>query len=250
MSLNSGEHLFIGRLLNIVTEANADITGLQHAAKLAASNPDGVISVLDACASGARLREISARAYWHANGFAKFTLVTAAPAGPLRIRLHVWLADEDGNQPGGDQNVHGHRWNFGSVVIAGPGLHIDEYVSGTGGGERYDAYAYRPTGSAAKGTADSELAPAGSALLEHSVSYQIGLRDTYACDVDKLHTVRPAPGPLTATLVMQGPALLAAAPVYRRPGNGPQAAPRAMTSGQARAVLAATVDAASTSGGA
>ncbi len=212
------------------------------------------------CLAGSRLREISAQACWHANGFAKFALTPGRPGAPLRLRLHVWLADEAGNQPGGDQNVHGHRWNFGSVVIAGSGLHVDEYVRDTGHGELYNAYGYRPDTAAgpaatrlkARVGADinTKLEPVGTALLEHAVSYDIGLHGTYACDVDTLHTVRPATGPLTATLVMQGPAVLAAAPVFRRPDQGVQAAPRPMTPSQARAVLAAVIETASTPGGA
>lgn len=241
MSRGLSDRLLASRLLNEVTEANADITSLERAAKMAARNPGDVISMLNECLADSRLREISARSYWHANGFAKFTLGYGAAAALMRLRLHVWLADEAGNQPGGDQNVHGHRWNFGSVVIAGSGLHIEEYVKGTGDGAPYDAYEYR---------GDDQLEPAGTVLLERSVSYHVGLHDTYACDVGRLHTVRSAPGQVTATLVIQGPTLLAAAPVFRRPDQGPQAAPRQMTLSQARAVLSATVEAASGSGGA
>jgi hypothetical protein len=55
---------------------------------------------------------IAARSYWHPNGFVKLVLEDHPRHGQLR--LHVWptLPDDHGD-------VHGHAWNYASVVVDG-----------------------------------------------------------------------------------------------------------------------------------
>jgi hypothetical protein len=198
-------------------------------------------------------QELASQPYWHPNGFAKFVIYDE-PATPLRLRLHVWVG-EDSLARQESQNVHGHRWNFGSAVIAGPALQIDEYIVNDGQGETYLSYHYQPRRrSGAAGGANltvswPELEAVGEVLLEHSVSYTVAVNETYLCDITRLHTVHSRSADLTATLIVQGPELLPVAPVFQRPGQPPQQDSRAMGGTDARDLLAATIDAVQGSGG-
>jgi hypothetical protein len=241
------EHPLIQVLRETIRQANSGIYGLGLAAKVLVSSPADVFSLLVACLSDDALwHSIASRAYCHANGFAKFVLYD--PAGsPFRLRLHAWTGEDVQRRLQEDQNVHGHRWNFGSAVVAGPGLHVEEFVVCEANGEAYRSYAYRSrpgAGSqpgAEQAVEGAELTPVGRALLRPSTSYALTSYGTYTCHVDTLHTVRPVPGGLTATLVLQGPTLRSHAPVYRRPDQPPQPAPEPMDDAGARQALAAVI---------
>jgi len=240
------EQPLIGKLSETVRGANADVSSLQRAAKILAGNPAEVLQVLAVYAQRAKWRGFASQPYWHPNGFAKFVVYDDARV-PLRLRLHVW-AGEDSRVLQDGQNVHGHRWNFGSAVIAGSGLRIDEYVLNDREGQPYRSFAYQPQRQG--GTADavslvtSSLEPVGDVLVEHAVRYALAIHDTYVCDITRLHTVHSLSTNLVATLIVQGPAVLSTAPVYRRSGLPPQPGPRAMSSTETHEVLAATIDAA------
>src|SRR5215472_3411617 len=120
------EQPLIGILSETVREVNADVSSLQRAAKILADNPAEVIQLLVAYAHQAKWCGFASQPYWHPNGFAKFVVYDNADV-PLRLRLHVWVGEESRVLQDG-QNVHGHRWDFGSAVIAGSSLRIDEYV--------------------------------------------------------------------------------------------------------------------------
>jgi hypothetical protein len=249
------EHPLIRTLHETIQQANADIHNLGLAAKALADRPAEVADLLLSCMSETgRWRPIADRAYHHPNGFAKFVLYD--PAGSLfNLRLHVWTGEDAHRQLQADQNVHGHRWDFGSVVIAGPGLRIDEYAISDTAGVPYRSYAYRPRPDADThrgaelAIEGAELEPVGLVLLERSFCHTPNTRDTYTCDVDKLHTVQPVSPDLTATLVVQGPALKSSAPVFRRPDQLPQPAARPMNDAQARRVLTDTIAAVTDPGG-
>jgi hypothetical protein len=237
------EHPLIRTLQETIREGNADIYNLRLAAEALADRPAEVVDLLTSCTSEpARWRRIADRAYCHPNGFAKFVLYDLA-GSLFKLRLHVWTGEDAHRQLQTDQNVHGHRWDFGSVVIAGPGLRIDEYAISDAAGVPYRSYAYRPRPGADShrgaelAVDDAELEPVGHVLLERSFRYSPNTRDTYTCDVDKLHTVRPVSADLTATLVVQGPVRKSFAPVFRRPDQLPQSAPRPMSDAEARRVL-------------
>lgn len=240
MTNDIDEHPLICGLHAAVQQANADLPSLHNAAKILASRPAEVTDFLAFAAHEQTLwQNISERAYCHSNGFAKFLLY--GTAGSLfRLRLHVWTGDDAHVLLQDGQNVHGHRWNFGSAVVAGPRLQIDEYVESDTSGAPYRRYAYKSD----LGASDTELAPTGQALLEPSVSYALASHETYVCGIDRLHTVRSASSELTATIIVQGPVLLPAAPVFRRFGQEPQASPQPMAQIDARQVFDATIDAA------
>jgi hypothetical protein len=243
------DHPLIRVLRESIRQANSDLYGLELAVKTLVSSLAEVASLLEACISSEALwRRIADRAYSHANGFAKFVLY--GPAGsPFRLRLHVWTGEDAQRRRQDDQNVHGHRWNFGSAVITGPGLAVDEFILSEARGEPYRSYAYRPRAGtdshrgAELAIEGAELEPVGWARLRRSLSYMPGTHGTYTCHVDTLHTVRPLPGKPTATLVVQGPTLRPHAPVYRRPDQPSQAAPQPMDHAWARQVLADVITA-------
>ena len=242
------DHPIIRALRETIRRVNSDMYGLELATKALVSSTAEIASLLEACISDDTVwRRIADRAYHHANGFAKFVLYGAA-GSPFRLRLHVWTGEDDQQQLQEDQNVHGHRWNFGSAVIAGPGLDIEEFVVSETGGDSYRSYAYRSSRPAGDSHRDAELAvegadlaPVGWARLRRSAGYTPSTYGTYTCHVDTLHTVRPVSREQTATLVVQGPTLRPDAPVYRRPDQPAQPAPQPMSGARAREVLAAVI---------
>lgn len=241
------EHSLMCTLQALVQEVNCSLAGLEQAAKALASAPADVSALLERCyAQPDYWHDVSQSAYWHANGFAKFVLFGPA-SSPFRIRLHVWTGEPGQLRLQADQNVHGHRWDFGSAVIAGPGLQIDEYVESEISGAPYRSYAYRsarPADSSRVPEGYSDLELVGEVLLEPSVSFAPATNESYSCGIDRLHTVRTVSGDLTATMIVQGPVLLPSAPVFRRPEQGPQDLPRAMSEAEARRVFSATIEAA------
>jgi hypothetical protein len=245
MSADLRDQRLIRSLNELLGEESPDITGLMRAAKVVAGKPADIVSLL---ASYLTQRAHSGNnwdgAYWHPNGFAKFVIFDSA-SSPFRIRLHVWTGEDSQVLLQKDQNIHGHRWNFGSAVIAGPGLQVDEYVlSDTG--IPYQSYEYRPQGDnadSAEPLVDGrDLEPVGEVRLERSITYALGTHDTYVCDITRLHTVQSASRDLTATLIIQGPSLLPFAPVYRESGLRPQPAANAMSQAQASRLLSAVID--------
>jgi hypothetical protein len=240
------ERPLIRRLRKTVREENGSIAGLELAAKTLAGQPAEVAALLTWCtSSSARWHHIAQRAYCHPNGFTKFVLYDAS-GSLFRLRLHVWTGEHGQRAIQDEQNIHGHRWDFASAVIAGPGLDIAEYVRCETGGTPYRSYEYRPcrgnevTGAefAAEGT---DLVPAGEVLLEHAVRFLPQAGESYSCSTDKLHTVRSISDDLTATLIVQGPSVMAHAPVFRRADQPVQGPPRPVTEAEARQVMDAVI---------
>jgi hypothetical protein len=269
MTEELGKAALIRSLREGIGEANSDLSDLERAAKTIAGSPGDVVSLLARCLSADILPALARRAYQHPNGFAKFVICETL-SREVRLRLHVWTADPAQRKRQDEQNVHGHRWNFGSAVIAGHGLRVNEYVRTDKGGTPYLAYRYRPgahypdarAADAAELPVDAdELEPAGEQRLASSISYVLSSGDTYACGVERLHTVRtigraepPESGTaagLVATLVVQGPSVLRTAPVYRLPWQPYQAPASPITLRQARSILTDVLQAvaANTTGG-
>jgi hypothetical protein len=232
-------------------EANLDIHYLERAAKTIAASPQHVLALLtDFVSDASRLSSLARRAYQHPNGFAKFVLHDS-PDLPVRLRLHVWTGDSSQRIKQDEQNIHGHRWNFASAVIAGQHLRVDEFVRVETGGAPYLSYRYRPQHRTLTSGDDgaelpvdtTELEADGSARLEQSVGYSLAAGDSYSCDISKLHTVRTSGTDLIATLVVQGPTLLTNAPVYRRIGYPYQASAQPIGIAEARRILTETADA-------
>jgi hypothetical protein len=150
--------------------------------------------------------EVAARSYWHPNGFAKLVLHAATD---FRIRLHVW---PPGRNRRGETNPHGHRWDFASTVLCGPGLRNTEYREAPTGAP-YVRHAY--VGSGSGGT----LTAVGNTFLVVRDRRVIRTCDRYAVSTETVHTVDPMGTSVVATLVVQGPPRLESTVVYCVPGE-------------------------------
>lgn len=58
------------------------------------------------------LEEVQRNSYYHKNGFRKLVLLKNAD---FKLRLHLWEANNE--KP--HENIHDHRWNFASRLLAG-----------------------------------------------------------------------------------------------------------------------------------
>lgn len=58
------------------------------------------------------LEEVQRNSYYHKNGFRKLVLLKNAD---FKLRLHLWEANNEKPQ----ENIHDHRWNFASRLLAG-----------------------------------------------------------------------------------------------------------------------------------
>ncbi|MGW6936463.1 hypothetical protein ACWGE0_40850 [Lentzea sp. NPDC054927] len=82
--------------------------------------PDLVERTLADKASVRRIAEIS---YRHDNGFTKLVVGATAQS---RIRFHIWSTSQTS-----ESNVHNHRWDFASMVLAGA-LHMEYFDIASG----------------------------------------------------------------------------------------------------------------------
>lgn len=179
--------------------------------------------------------DVAARSYWHHNGFAK--LVLHAAAG-FRMRLHVWPAGQDRR---GETNPHGHRWDFTSTVLCGPGLRNTEYREAPTG-VPYVRHTY------VSGPAGGILTALGDACLVVCDSRKIRNGDRYTVSTETVHTVDPIGASVVATLVLQGPPRLGSTAVYCPPGDDGEQPGRPIHPGEVRQLVGAVVGALDTRG--
>jgi len=167
---------------------------------------------------------VAGRSYWHPNDFAKLVL----HAGPrVRLRLHVWPA---GLNRRGETNPHGHRWHFASSVLCGDGLRSTEYEESPNGSEHVKC---RWSG----GGPTAVPTPLGRVCLRVCHTHEVRTHDRYTVTTEKIHTIDPLGTALVATLVVQGPARVAAADVYCAPGSQVDAVGRSISPGDADTLL-------------
>jgi hypothetical protein len=210
-------HRLIGELAAALGTAGADRKRLRLATAVLRDDLTSVVALLDDLTSDpGRAATVARSSYWHSNGFAK--LVLHRNTDPeLSLRLHVWTGDRPA--PTVDyQNIHNHRWAFGSVVLAGA-LDVDEFEETSDAADpkalACNAYAYDAVADGASG----QLRPLGIRALRPtgSASYEAG--EMHLCDTRTLHTVTPVGSGLTATILVQGPAETGTALVYQQTGR-------------------------------
>jgi hypothetical protein len=156
--------------------------------------------LLDSLASDDRwLVEVDSRSYFHANNFAKIVLLSGAEAN-WKLRLHIWWPQPD-KPPGEPEDIHSHRWDFTTSLLAGEYL-ATEYAVVPNGLEHYQ-YEYTPAGASSsfklKSCGQASLVPVFEARLPQGTVYHI----TH----ELLHRVSSTSQSVTATLMIQGPAL-------------------------------------------
>lgn len=145
---------------------------------------------------GVLLRRIAGRSVWHPNGFAKIVLLSQLN---YRLRLHFW------NRPAGrpvvfQENIHNHRWDFCTVILAG-GYRHQEFRASVGG-MKFFGYHY------CKDPADPGLyvlVPTGTRTLECAFDAVLPSGARYTMSSDVLHRViRDSCAP-AVSLVLEGP---------------------------------------------
>lgn len=137
---------------------------------------------------------VGARSYYHANRFVKITLLSDSD---YKLRLHLWWPTSDPLGRERTENVHNHRWDFATCLLAG-GYRYQEYRTAEHG-ETYFAYRYRSPGATgaypldARGTA--ELACVFDAAMVAGTAYTVR--------AEELHRVVQQGRQLTASLMLQ-----------------------------------------------
>ena|SRR5437763_749392 len=229
-------HRFFGELTEqLSADGPIELHRLRAVAQYVAENPTRFLSWLkEILQDGVAMRVAAARSYWHPNGFAKLVLHTSAEP-EFRIRLHVWplISDEP---PAGESNPHSHRWEFASTVLAGGGLHMEEFEETTRSGKLFDRYRYGadPANRAA-------LLSDGAVRLKRVAAPHVRRGAVYQCDTDVVHTVRPIEAGLTATVVIQGPRRVRSTVVYCEPGQSDDQPNGMLTEEQFRWLLKSVV---------
>lgn len=213
------EHRLIGELAAVLGSADADDRRLRAAASVLRDDGGGLGDLLGEIVRDPDLAAAVARgSYWHANDFAKLVLHDSA-APDFHLRLHVW-ADGHAAAPrsAGYCNIHTHRWEFASVVLAG-GLHVDLFEEAADVLEPKtvvcDKFEYRSPEPGGAG----ELVALGTVALRVTGSQDYAAGDLHTCDLRTVHAVEPVDRSLTATIFVQGPTRARSALVYQEAGR-------------------------------
>jgi hypothetical protein len=213
-------HRLSEELAALIEDESTDLHGLRRAAEQVCEDEKALRRALEGLAFDNALAEaVAADSYWHSNGFAKLNLVRHAEP-TFRLRLHVWPTGGESGPAFQHTNIHTHRWEFASLVLAG-GVHIEEFAETDDYADATslvcDRYRYLTPG----GSVFGHLRPEGTAVLT-SLGYKVHRAGAvHDCDIERLHIVAPLDGEFTATLVVQGPAALETALVYQRRGREP-----------------------------
>jgi hypothetical protein len=183
-----------------------------------AGKPDDLIDVLIQLSTSARAAELLAalradrprleaaasRSYVHANGFLKIVLLAGAE---FKLRLHLWLSTI-ANPAERDEDIHNHRWDFVSHVMAGSYRH--QQFAPDDGGLPYYRYSYEPVGS----SGSFSLRHQGMQGLSCVSDETIEAGCTYMLRTEALHRVMGEPSRPTATLMLQAAAMRPVTDIY------------------------------------
>jgi hypothetical protein len=173
--------------------------------------PAILASLLHEMASSAETRaEICRRSYAHQNSFVKIVLLESL-APMFKLRLHIWRNGSAGPE---DSDVHNHRWDFASRVLAGDFLNrIFAEPSSTDNTQgvdlmRWHRYLPRTVGDnfvlqyrSVRPVAEIEIRPLKAGTV-------------YWMAAGELHRLDTIGSELHASLVLQGPAVRAETDVY------------------------------------
>ncbi|MGM1064141.1 hypothetical protein [Saccharothrix sp. Mg75] len=138
--------------------------------------------------------EVPDQAYRHPNGFLKIVLL-ADPQ--FQLRLHVWRPAPE--YPAAAENVHNHRWDFASAVLAG-GYRFQEFAHDARGAD-FRGYLYHGHD---RGRTYA-MSPTGEARLRCTFDAELRSGSSYLLTSDVLHRVVGPVDRTTVSLVLQGP---------------------------------------------
>lgn len=149
---------------------------------------------LDALLTRTAAEDLPDGAYRHPNGFLKVVLLADRE---FQLRLHVWRPDPESPAP--TENVHGHRWDFASVILVG-GYRFQEYARDERG-EYFHGFRYHGHSD----TSSYSLEPTGPTRLRCRFDAQLAAGSSYLLTSDVLHRVVSSPDRTTVSIVLQGP---------------------------------------------
>jgi hypothetical protein len=141
-------------------------------------------------------------AYRHPNGFTKIRLASLSDYG-WAVRLHVW------DRKSSDCDIHSHRWNFASRILAGT-LTEETYELAIGTGE-YAAYHCAPS---VAGRYSLEFRQNCDVRLINRDQYGRGA--SYHRDAETLHMAYISSASQGVTLFIQGSERASSTRVIRR----------------------------------
>jgi hypothetical protein len=183
----------------------------EYVRRYVAGESDGLVDALSMIASpanfrslltqiignGVQLADVANRSVWHPNGFAKIVLLSR----PLySLRLHIWR-NGSGSRDAARENIHNHRWDFSTVLLAGGYCHQEFRPARSG--EEFFAYTYCPASSLGSYSLD----PMGTKALRCVFNAHLAQGSRYTISSEVLHRVVPDPGEPTVSLVLEGPHL-------------------------------------------
>jgi hypothetical protein len=153
------------------------------------------------------LAEAAAQSYVHPLGFDKLVLATTPN---FQLRLHVWWPGHGGTV----EDVHNHRFPFGSSVLHGE-LEMRTFVRASDGlpMEEYEE-------SAGTAVGDTRFRHVGEAALDCTNVAGIPMGLSYSLSAHELHRISVSRDCLTATLFLRGPTVSTATSVFSNGTSG------------------------------
>ncbi|MEU1853401.1 hypothetical protein ABZ499_30090 [Streptomyces sp. NPDC019990] len=151
--------------------------------------------VRDIMSDEARFAEMARRSVWHPNGFAKIVLL-AAP--DYRLRLHAWRGAAVA-APEVQENVHNHRWDFATTIVAGAYWHQEFRAAEDG--DAFFGYRYVAAGD----RRSYRLTPVGARALRRVFAARLPQGARYTMSSEVLHKVVPDFTEPAVSLVLEGP---------------------------------------------
>ncbi|WP_353558485.1 hypothetical protein [Paraburkholderia terrae] len=158
-----------------------------------------VAEILRQLARNASLQTVAQNSYLHDNGFTKLVVFRSDRCA---VRLHLWDTLSSNDQI--VSNIHNHRWNFFSRLLAGE-YDQEQFApsKAAADGERYFASRYVASAD------DYEVIPLGEILLQRSRRQRMLAPSSYYMAADVMHRVTVPARCLTATIVVQAQTLSA-----------------------------------------
>jgi hypothetical protein len=152
------------------------------------------------------LEEIASRSYLHANDFLKIVLMTGGPED-WKLRLHLWTPQPQ-EALRGLEDIHSHRWDFTTALVLGEYL-ATEYRLGSG--DEHYHYEYGVVDE----TNSFSMRELGMDRLSAVFHARLPAGAIYHISSQLLHRVSRVSPEMTATLMVQGPAVRRSTDVYR-----------------------------------
>jgi hypothetical protein len=153
-------------------------------------------------ADTAALADIQRHSYYHHNGFRKLVLLQNAS---FKLRLHLWEARQEHHH----ENIHDHRWNFASCLLAGRFQTVIWEEAADGPETRLDC-TYTP----AQDGNTYVVRENGQVRLRQQAMHWLQAGDLYYMPASTLHQVTDPGQGHTRSLMLTAPPVLACCKLY------------------------------------